>query len=77
MMFTFVDDLLRVLDAKTLLIIDRGFYHFQFWSQLIEAHVDFISRLKAGASYKDRWFQIPPVFHEYCCLSSRGQCHQA
>ena len=51
-MFTFVDGLLRVLDAKTLLIIDRGFYHFQFWSQLIEAHVDFICRLKAGASYR-------------------------
>ena len=48
----FEDDLLRVLDAKTLLIIDRGFYHFQFWLQLIEAHVDFICRLKAGASYR-------------------------
>jgi len=30
----FEDDLLVVLRAKTLLIIDRGFYHFQFWAQL-------------------------------------------
>ncbi len=47
----FETDLLRVLSAKTLLIIDRGFYHFQFWAQLIEAEVDFICPLKAGASY--------------------------
>jgi hypothetical protein len=47
----FEDDLLQVLDAKTLLIIDRGFYHFQFWAQLIKAQVSFICRLKAGASY--------------------------
>lgn len=43
--------LLAALKANTLLIIDRGFYHFQFWQQLIEANVSFICRLKAGASY--------------------------
>ena len=47
----FEPDLLGVLAANTLLIIDRGFYHFQFWAQLIEAQVSFICRLKAGASY--------------------------
>ena len=44
-------NLLAVLKANTLLIMDRGFYHFQFWAQLIEADVAFICRLKAGASY--------------------------
>jgi hypothetical protein len=47
----FESNLLTVLSANTLLIIDRGFYHFQFWAQLIEAQAAFICRLKAGASY--------------------------
>jgi hypothetical protein len=47
----FEDDLLNLVAAKTLLIIDRGFYHFLFWSQLQEKEVDIICRLKAGAAY--------------------------
>jgi hypothetical protein len=47
----FETHLLAVVRANTLLIIDRGFYHFQFWNQLIDANVSFICRLKAGASY--------------------------
>lgn len=47
----FESDLLAVLKANTLLIMDRGFYHFQFWTELIETNVAFICRLKAGASY--------------------------
>jgi hypothetical protein len=31
--------------------MDRGFYHFQFWNQLIAANVSFSCRLKAGAAY--------------------------
>ena len=38
--------------AKTLLVMDRGVYHFEFWSQLIERNVDFICRLQAKASYQ-------------------------
>ena len=30
----FEDALLALVTAKTLLIMDRGFYHFLFWSQL-------------------------------------------
>lgn len=48
----FEADLLSVLAAHTLLIMDRGFYHFQFWAQLTTQQVSFICRLKAGASYK-------------------------
>jgi len=47
----FEDDLLNVVAAKTLLIVDRGFYHFQFWAQLQEKGVDIICRLKARAAY--------------------------
>lgn len=47
----FEDDLLNLVSPKTLLIIDRGFYHFLFWSQLQEKGVDVICRLKAGAAY--------------------------
>jgi hypothetical protein len=47
----FETHLLAVVQANTLLIIDRGFDHFQFWNQLIDANVSFICRLKAGASY--------------------------
>ena len=40
------------MTAKTLLLLDRGFYHFQFFAQLINHQVDFITRLKAGATVK-------------------------
>jgi hypothetical protein len=31
-------------------LLDRGFYHFHFWQQLINRNVHFITRLKKGAS---------------------------
>lgn len=42
--------LLQLVTTKTLLLLDRGFYHFQFFAQLISQQVDFITRLKAGAA---------------------------
>lgn len=48
----FEADLLKLLTAKTLLLLDRGFYHFQFFAQLITQQIDFITRLKAGAAVK-------------------------
>ncbi|MBD0261457.1 MAG: transposase [Tolypothrix sp. Co-bin9] len=44
--------LLKSLPAKTLVLLDRGFYHFQFLQQLINQEVHFITRLKAKASIK-------------------------
>jgi hypothetical protein len=29
------EDLLKIVKAKTLLLLDRGFYHFAFWQELI------------------------------------------
>jgi len=55
----FEPDLLRVITAQTLLILDRGFYHFQFFAEVIAAQAHFITRLKAKAHY-----EIHKVFTE-------------
>ena len=48
----FEEEVLNLVAAKTLLLLDRGFYHFHFWLQLIEQGIHFITRLKKGASIK-------------------------
>ncbi len=48
----FEADILNLVTTKTLLLLDRGFYHFSFWLQLIEQEVHFITRLKKGAAIK-------------------------
>ncbi len=53
----FESDVLNLVTAKTLLLLDRGFYHFRFWLQLIEQEVHFITRPKKGAA-----IQIQQVF---------------
>ena len=45
-------NILDLVTAKTLLLLDRGFYHFHFWQQLIDDDIHFITRLKKGASIK-------------------------
>ena len=45
-------DILNLVSAKTLLLLDRGFYHFSFWLKLMEKEIHFITRLKKGASIK-------------------------
>ena len=42
----------QVVPANTLLLLDRGFYHFSFWLKLIERDIHLITRLKEGASIK-------------------------
>lgn len=44
--------LLNLLSAKTLILLDRGFYHFYFFQQLIDQEVHFITRLRAKAAIK-------------------------
>ena len=46
----FEDNLLELVSAQTLLLLDRGFYHFQFWQQLIAQGVHFITRVKINAA---------------------------
>jgi hypothetical protein len=48
----FESDLLALVPPKTLLLIDRGFYHFQFFADLIVRQVHFITRLKAKAHFE-------------------------
>ncbi|MCC3531381.1 MAG: IS4 family transposase, partial [Microcoleus sp. PH2017_21_RUC_O_A] len=40
------EDLLKKVKPKTLLLLDRGFYHFAFWSKLIEKKIGFITRIE-------------------------------
>jgi hypothetical protein len=48
----FEEDLLKIVEASTLLLLDRGFYHFNFWLELIDREIHFISRIKKGAAIK-------------------------
>jgi Transposase DDE domain len=43
-------DILNLATAGTVLLLDRGFYHFKFWHQLIQQKVQFITRLKKGTA---------------------------
>ena len=62
----FESDILNLVQAKTLLLLDRGFYHFRFWQQLIDRNIDFITRLKKGAS-----FQIQQTFTDSFSIRDR------
>jgi IS4 transposase len=55
-----------LVTAKTLLLLDRGFYHFSFWLKLIERDVHVITRLKKGAAIK-----VEQVFTESFALRDR------
>jgi hypothetical protein len=46
------ENILQLVSSKTLLLLDRGFYHFSFWLKLIERDIHLITRLKKGASIK-------------------------
>jgi Transposase DDE domain len=46
----FEDNLLELVSSQTLLLLDRGFYHFQFWQKLIDREVHFITRIKINAA---------------------------
>ena len=46
----FEENLLQLVSAQTLLLLDRGFYHFQFWQRLIDKGIHFITRMKINAA---------------------------
>jgi len=48
---TFMPDLLALVKAKTLLVLDRGFYDFDFFADLIEQKAAFITRPKKNAFF--------------------------
>jgi hypothetical protein len=59
-------DLLSLVKTNTLLLMDRGFYHFYFWQQLIDRGIHFITRLKKGAA-----IQVQQVFTDSYGLRDR------
>ncbi len=42
--------MLELISPQTLLLLDRGFDHFQFWQQLIQQGIHFITRVKINAA---------------------------
>lgn len=62
----FEAEVLNLVQQNTLLLLDRGFYHFKFWKQLFEKGVHLITRLKKGASY-----QVEQVFSQSHDLRDR------
>lgn len=46
---SFMPEVLALVKAKTLLILDRGFYDFKFFAALLEQKADFITRPKSNA----------------------------
>jgi len=46
------ENILNLVSENTLLLLDRGFYHFNFWLKLMEQKVNFITRIKKGAAIK-------------------------
>ncbi len=59
----------QLVPAQTLLLLDRGFYHFSFWLKLIERDIHLITRLKKGAS-----IQIKQVFTKSYDLKAHLVC---
>ncbi|NEQ42454.1 MAG: IS4 family transposase [Leptolyngbya sp. SIOISBB] len=47
----FLTGLLAWLSPQTLLVLDRGFYDFQWWAQLRQRQVDFICAGKSNLAY--------------------------
>lgn len=60
------EDILNLVTENTLLLLDRGFYHFNFWHKLIEKKVEFITRIKKGVA-----IQIEQVFTDSYELRDR------
>ena len=60
------ENILALVEANTLLLLDRGFYHFRFWQELIDRKIHFISRLKKGAAIK-----VETVFTDSFSLRDR------
>ncbi len=62
----FEADILNLVAPKTLLLLDRGFYHFSFWLQLMAQNVSFITRLKKGAA-----IHVEQIFTDSFALKDR------
>ena len=62
----FEENLLQLVSANTLLLLDRGFYHFRFWQQLIDQGIHFITRRKINAA-----IQYQQVFTDSYSLRDR------
>ncbi len=60
------EHILNLVTENTLLLLDRGFYHFNFWQKLMAKKAEFITRIKKGAA-----LQIEQVFTDSYGLRDR------
>lgn len=60
------EDILNLVTENTLLLLERGFYHFNLWHKLIGNKIKFITRIKKGAA-----IQIEQVFTDIYELRDR------
>jgi hypothetical protein len=65
-------DILNLVDTETLLLLDRGFYHFHFWQKLLDKGVHFITRIKINAKveYKQVFTEGYSLRDRLICLGS-------
>ncbi len=47
----FESQILNLVQSQTLILLDRGFCHYQFWQQLIDRNVHLITRLNNKAAF--------------------------
>ena len=52
----FIPEILQQIKSRTLLLLDRGFYDFQFFADLLAKECHFITRLKSNSKVEVvRW----------------------
>lgn len=70
----FIPDLLGLVSEKTLLILDRGFYDFQFFADLTAKGTHFITRLKQNAKIEVvKWLTNTPNVKDLIVHLGTGQ----
>ena len=64
----FEEDILNLVSAKTLLLLDRGFSHFHFWQQLLDQGVHSYYRIEKGS-----FLSSQKKFSQIAMLSARRE----
>jgi hypothetical protein len=70
----FIPDILQRIESRTLLLLDRGFYDFQFFAALIAKECHFITRLKSNSKVEVvRWLSDTDTVKDMLIHLGTGQ----
>lgn len=70
----FIPDILQRIEPRTLLLLDRGFYDFQFFADLIATGSHFITRLKSNTKVEVvRWLSSTDTVKDMLVHLGTGQ----